>query len=97
MNISWTNRDPFNSEIVDDGSGQVLFHIDTPFRFGIGSFTSVTDAQGQVVAEYERRPLGYDRVTYQGQTHRVVDWLPSNGIFSRYVASPRTSYLAEHR
>ncbi|PIL29109.1 hypothetical protein GSI_09157 [Ganoderma sinense ZZ0214-1] len=95
MNISWTSGDPFNAEVVDNGSEQVLFHLDTPFQL-IGSVTTMTDAQGQVVAEYERRPVGYDRVTYQGQTHRVSDWLPTNGFFSssrRLQAPDGKTYL----
>lgn len=82
MNISWTSRDAFNSQVVDNVSGLMLFHLNTPFKLIGTRVTTMTDAQGQVVAEYERR-LGYDRVTYQGQTHRVADWLPTNGFFSR--------------
>ncbi|KAI1782830.1 hypothetical protein LXA43DRAFT_387068 [Ganoderma leucocontextum] len=81
LSVSWTSRDPFNAEVVDHASGQVIFHLDTPFKIFGTRVTTMTDAQGRVVAEYERR-LGYDRVTYQGQTHRVSDWLPKNGLFS---------------
>ena len=82
MNISGTSREAFNSQVLDNASGLMLFHLNTPFKLIGTRVTTMTDAQGQVVAEYERR-LGYDRVTYQGQTHRVADWLPTNGFFSR--------------
>ena len=85
MNISWTAKDPFNAEVVDNTSGQILFHIDTPFMLIGPRVTTMTDSHGRIVAEYERR-LGHDRVQYGGRTHRVVDWLPKNGFFSRYVA-----------
>ena len=82
INISWSSRDAFNANVVDDASGQVLFRIYTPFTLFGKRVTTITDGQGQVIGEYERR-LGYDRVTYNGQTHRVADWLPTNGFFSR--------------
>ncbi|KAM5532994.1 hypothetical protein V8D89_013336 [Ganoderma adspersum] len=81
MNISWTARDPFNAEIVDNASGQILFRLNMPFRLIGARVTTMTDAQGGVVAEYERR-LGPDCVQYGGQTHLVMDWLPKNGVLS---------------
>ncbi|TBU23540.1 hypothetical protein BD311DRAFT_673719 [Dichomitus squalens] len=80
MNISWTSRKLFNSGVVDNASGQIVFNIHTPFSLG-PRVTTIADARGQVMAEYKHR-LGYDTVTYQGQTHLVSDSLPKDGFLS---------------
>ncbi|PIL29111.1 hypothetical protein GSI_09159 [Ganoderma sinense ZZ0214-1] len=88
MNISWSSSDHLNSssdhlnaDVVDNASGQVLFNLNTPYKFFKKQVTTMTDVSGQVIAEYEPQ-LGHDRVTYKGQTHRVSDWLPRKGFFS---------------
>nr|VWP02396.1 D-xylose-proton symporter [Ganoderma boninense] len=94
MNISWSSSDHLNADVVDNASGQVLFHINTPYKFFKKEITTMTDPSGQVVAEYEPR-LGHDRVTYKGETHRVSDWLPRKGFFSTYVAKSPVEVLGE--
>ena len=96
MNISWSSRDAFNANVVDNASGQVLFHINTPFKLFGKRVTTIADAQGQLISEYERR-FSYDQVTYRGQTHRVSDWLPKNGFFSTYVMKPGAEEITDVR
>ena len=81
MNISWSSIDHLNADVVDNASGQVLFHLNTPYTLFKKQITTMLDAQGQVLGEYEPR-LGHDRVTFKGETHRVSDWLPTKSFFS---------------
>ncbi|KAM5532992.1 hypothetical protein V8D89_013334 [Ganoderma adspersum] len=82
MNISWSSRDHLNADVVDNASGRVLFHLNTPYRLFKKQVTTMIGAQGQIIGEYEHR-LGHDRVTHKGETHRVSDWLPTKGFFSK--------------
>ena len=84
MNLTWTSRDPFNSSVVDDASGQVVFTTCWPSSFTKQSI-AVLDARGQVVGEYESR-FSSDSVTYQGQRHTLAKWLKKKHWNSGYVA-----------
>lgn len=86
MNISWSSTDHLNGDVVDDASGQVLFHLATPYTLFKQGITTMTDGEGQVVAEYGSR-LSHDQVTYKGQTRRVSDWFPADGFFTTYVTN----------
>ena len=79
INISFTKRDPMNSTVVDDATGSMLFEVFTPPWWKLSArSTTIFDAGGEVVAEYERRMVGpgNDRVTLRGVTFRMADWLP---------------------
>ncbi|TBU23539.1 hypothetical protein BD311DRAFT_810665 [Dichomitus squalens] len=83
MNISWTSTDAFNATLIDDASGQTLFTIQSPFSLKKQVIT-LSDARGQVVGEYESQLGRHDRVTYQGQTRRLSEWLTKKHWYSTY-------------
>ena len=84
LNVSFASDDPLNSAVVNDATGETLFHISTPFRFGT-QVTTLRDAGKRVVvATYEHR-WGKDRVTFRGETRYVAQWLPKKSWLSKFV------------
>ncbi|RPD61656.1 hypothetical protein L226DRAFT_612333 [Lentinus tigrinus ALCF2SS1-7] len=85
MNISFTKRDPLNSAVVDDATGQVIFEVSTtPWWKLANSTTTIRDPGGQVLAEYERRLFGHGKVTVRATTSRMKDWLPKKKWWSSH-------------
>ncbi|KAI0752714.1 hypothetical protein C8Q80DRAFT_1147798 [Daedaleopsis nitida] len=80
MNVSFATNDPFNSIVVNEATGELLFEVSTPFNLGKRT-TTIRDAHRKVVAEYQRR-WGHDRVTYHGETRQLSEWLPKKGRWS---------------
>ncbi|RPD61650.1 hypothetical protein L226DRAFT_534154 [Lentinus tigrinus ALCF2SS1-7] len=91
LNVSFTSDDPLNSTVVDDSTGQTLYYISTPFRFGT-QVTTVRDAGKNVVATYEHR-WGKDRVTFHGETTYVSQWLPKKS----WLSNNRVLYVQNGR
>ncbi|RPD76093.1 hypothetical protein L226DRAFT_396619 [Lentinus tigrinus ALCF2SS1-7] len=78
MNVSFTKRDPINTTVIDDATGSMLFDVFTLPRWkGPVSTTTIRDAGGEIVAEYEHRLTGHDRVALRGTICRMSDWLPT--------------------
>ncbi|RPD76095.1 hypothetical protein L226DRAFT_442341, partial [Lentinus tigrinus ALCF2SS1-7] len=91
MNVSFTKRDPINTTVMDDGTGHMLYDVFTAPWWHLGvSTTTIIDTGGHVVAEYERRLVGYDRVKLHGITTRMLDWLPRRNWWSsdRMLTTP---------
>ncbi|KAI0698950.1 hypothetical protein C8T65DRAFT_307599 [Cerioporus squamosus] len=92
LNVSFTSDDPLNSAVVNDSTGQTLYQMSTPFKFGT-QITTIRDADKNVVATYEHR-WGKDRITFHGETRLVSQWLPKKSWLSNnrvlYIQNGRT-------
>ena len=82
MDISFVSTDPFNSEVIDSDTGNLLYDIETPFKLLRKRTTTVWTARKKVVGVYERN-WGHNKVAYLGETRRVAEWLPKESQTSR--------------
>ncbi|TFK84913.1 hypothetical protein K466DRAFT_552856 [Polyporus arcularius HHB13444] len=91
LNVSFTSDDLLNSTVINDSTGQTLFYISTPFRFGT-QVSTIRDADKNLVASYEHR-WGKDRVTFHGETRNVSQWLPKRS----WLSNNRVLYVQNGR
>ena len=83
MNLSFLANDPLNSAVADASNGNVLYTIETPYKFLARRTTAIRDARGETVATFQRR-WGPNRVCFRGDVKPASKWLENKGI-SRWV------------
>ncbi|TBU23530.1 hypothetical protein BD311DRAFT_731133 [Dichomitus squalens] len=81
MDISFVSTDPFNTEVIDSATGNLLYDIETPFKLLRKRTTTIWTARKKVVGLYERS-WGHNRVAYLGETRKVAEWLPKESPMS---------------
>ena len=78
--VTFASFDVLNTSVLDSTTQQVLFEVSTP-RFKLKRITTIKNAAGDVVAEYEPH-FRHDTVTLNGYTTRLSEWLPKKGTLS---------------
>ena len=74
--LDFLSDNPLKSTVMNRATGDVLFDITTPKMFTMHRVTTMRDAQGQIVGEYEQRSFKHDTVTFRGEKKKVNEWLP---------------------
>ena len=93
LQLVFSERNPLKSTVTDASTGQLVYDIKTPFKFGHHT-TTIYDAQGQPVALYERA-LRVRKVTIRGcQLDFNTQFAPKKHTLSTYVL---TIYVSSHR
>ena len=84
LQLVFSRRDPLKSTVTDASTGQLVYDIKTPFKLAHHT-TTIHDAQGQLVAQYEQ--VMFTRtVTIRGcQLDFDSQFAPKKHAFSMYV------------
>ncbi|KAH9915927.1 uncharacterized protein BXZ73DRAFT_54065 [Epithele typhae] len=99
MNIHFDSNSVHNSNVYDGASNKFLFNLDTPISLGSGT-TTITNVDRDVVAVWDRRAFGRDKVTIRGEERYMVDWMDTPNIFGssrRFTAPDGKSYTWKTR
>jgi hypothetical protein len=83
LDFVWEHNNPVKSDITD-GTGRVLYTASTPWAISHQT-TTITRADGQVVAVAEWHNYHKDTVLLRGQQMVVREWLPHTSGFKRCV------------
>ena len=79
--LVFSKRNPCASSVSDAETGQLIYNIETPFKFHHRT-TTIRDPQGHIVAEYERSMSG-GKVTVRGKRLDVSDFLAKRHVLGR--------------
>ena len=77
MKLRTLSKNICDTVFIDDATGAVMYRVTTPRKCGKRT-TTMYDAQGHVIAVYQRR-WGRDRVTFHGHMYLLREWLPKKG------------------
>ena len=76
MSLAFLTNDPRNSVVINASSGNVLYEISTSWPKLFGPWTTTMyDAAHRVVATVEQPAWGFRKVTFDGHTREVREWL----------------------
>ena len=87
--ITFMKDSPLSSDVVDDATGEVIFRISTSKTPARKQKTTICDAQGRVVGEYEFNGWTHAVITYRGESKDVKEWLPKGNTWKKSVNDMR--------
>ena len=79
----FSKRDPRNARITDADTGELVYEVETPFGL-VHRTSTLYDAQGQVVGEYDHVPVG-STITFQDRKIDLEVFCPRKRIIGLYV------------